>query len=100
MLRLAENAFNGLSDGRVFPALLVLSMASGNGLCWVIWDKWRQGRGINGCAIAGVDIGGFVSVIVALHSDFLLSGFVLLGRLEAIFIKIGNLLQSSQLIQS
>ena len=38
--------------------------------------QWRWGRGINGCALSGVDIGRFISVIEAPHSDFPLASFV------------------------
>ena len=60
-------------------------------LCW--------GQCINGCALVGVDLVGFVSIIGDPHSDFPLAGFVLLGWAEGRFIKIELLLQIMQLLQ-
>ena len=39
-------------------------------------SQWRRGQGLNGCALSGVALGGFISVIGACHGDFLLGIFV------------------------
>ena len=46
------------------------------------------GQGLNGCALAGVALGGFVSIIGVPHNYCPLYGFVGLGQAEARLIKI------------
>ena len=50
--------------------------------------------------LSDVVFGGFVSILGAPHGYHPLSGFVVLERVEARFIKIENFLWSYQLLQS
>ena len=53
-------------------------MVYGTGLIQGSGTQWRQGRGIDKCALLGVDIYSTVYVIVirATHGDFLVASFV------------------------
>ena len=64
------------------------SIVSGNGLYRGIGAQWHQVQGINICTLAGVDIVKFVSIIGVPHGYCPLYCFLVLGRAEAIFIKV------------
>ena len=53
-----------------------ISMVLGTGIRQGGRSQWRWLQGLNGCALAGVALGGFISVIGARHVDFLLGIFV------------------------
>ena len=38
--------------------------------------QWRQGQGINGCSLTGVDLGRFVSILGITQDDCLIDGLV------------------------
>ena len=59
-------------------------------LCLGGGAQWHQGKGLDECALASIDIGGFVSVIVNPHGDCLLTRFFLLQRAEDILTKVKN----------
>ena len=50
-------------------------------------DQLHWGREINGCALDGFALGGFISVFGWPHGYCLLADFVGLERAEAVFIK-------------
>ena len=58
--------------------VLVTVLIQGSGL------QWRQGQGLYECALAGVSLYRFISVIREPRSDRLLSGFVWLQHEEAV----------------
>ena len=85
----------------------IARLRQGWGLNWVSdWttsgarDQWRWIWVIYGCALSGVVLGGFISVIGAPHGYHTLAVFVGLGWAEARFIKLELLLRSSKLIRS
>ena len=51
-------------------------MVPGTGMYQGIGFQWCQGQCINGCALYGVALGGFVSVIGDPRGDHPLTGFV------------------------
>ena len=121
-LLLSTNAFNGLLAVRIAPSLLVLIkegfhlVLSSTFIDVLLWgrgvdiidywtvsgarDQWHQVWGLNGCALPGVALGRFASIIGAPCGHCLLAGFVVLGQAEARFIKVEIFLQSDHLLRS
>ena len=61
-----------------------VSMVLVTGLCQERVYQWNQGRGINGCIIAGVALARFVVFVIREpHCDFPLADFFKLQRAEA-----------------
>ena len=100
-LLLAAPTFNVFSSDWVRTALLVLykdgSLCSCTQLAFMECVRYKisvalgtvlsQGKGVIGCVLDGVAIGGFVSLIRAPHGDCMLTCFVGLGREAARFKK-------------
>ena len=59
-------------------------MVLGTEIRWGRGYQWHQGQGLDECALAGVSIYRFISVIREPRSDRLLSGFVWLQHEEAV----------------
>ena len=48
--------------------------------------QWRWGFQLNGCTLGCVALGGFVSILIVIYGDFMLTGFMGLAQAEARFV--------------
>ena len=63
------------------------SIGTATGICWGRGYQWNQVKRINVCSLAGVDSVRCVYVIRDPCSDLTITGFVVLVRVEARFIR-------------